>query len=394
MHRTNTLVSKLTLISAVAAVGTLSSMAYATPVVTSVTGSVTQGGTLTISGSGFGVKSPAKPYLWAPMNGNTNPSTLGVVQSWASITQLTYQANCGPAAGTGCAAGTPANGTSPNEWAAAIYSPSYSGSGNDWNSYGQQTYVYRKSKRNFTYTNNGATNVKLIRMWGTSASQFLTYPDFYWSVFNGRIGVEQVPQNSSNDYTMIPATVAVAEGPVNQWYSEEYEIKSNSGPTTADGDFRIAINGGADLVSFPNSQWEQNTITLKVASGAGGDGTMKVLYPVHFLFENGGNWVPAASGSQYFAADVYADTTWARVMIGNSPVFSASSDREIQIPATWSDGNIQVNVNINSFPAGQKMYLFVVDSSETASVGFPITAGTVSSAPTPVPDPPSNVAVK
>jgi len=322
--RTNTPASKLTLISAVAAVGTLSlsSFAYATPpVITSVTGSVTQGGTITISGSNFGVKSPAKPYLWAPMNGSTNPSSLGVVQSWASMVQLSYQANCGPATGTGCAAGTPSNGTAANEWTAAIYSPSPSGSGNDWNSYGQQTYVYRKSKRNFAYSNNGSTNVKLIRMWGTSASQFLVYPDFYWSVWNGRIGVEYVPPNSTIDYTMPNASISVAEGPVNQWYSEEYEIKSNSGPTTADGDFRVAINGGADLVSFPNSQWETNTITLKspgsiaaMAStgSSAGDGTMKLLFPVHFVYENGGPWLPAPSGSQYFTADVYADTTWAR----------------------------------------------------------------------------------
>ena len=164
----------------------------------------------------------------------------------------------------------------------------------------------------------------------------------------------------------------------------------------ADGDFRIAINGGSDLVAFPNYQWENNTITLKAASGSGGDGTMKVLYPVHFLYENGGNWVPAASGSQYWVADVYADTTWARVMIGNSPTFTGTSDREIQIPVAWSNGSIQAQVNINAFPAGQKMYLFVVDSTETASVGFPITAGTTTttSTPAPTPDPPSNVAVK
>jgi hypothetical protein len=400
VHRPNSPASKLTLISAIVAVGTFASMAHATPVVTSVSGSVTQGGTLTIAGSGFGSKSPAQPYFWAPMNGNMNPSSLGVLQSWATTptSEFTYTAGCGPAPGTGCAAGIPANGSSADEWAIGIYSPSYYGSGNDWNSYGQKTYVYRKSKRNFSYTNNGSTNVKLIRVWGTSSSMINYYPDFYWSVYNGRIGVEDVPQNGANDYTMPAATVTVAEGPVNQWYSEEYELASNSTATSADGDFRIAINGGPDLVSFPNTQWEQNTITMKTASGSGGDGTMKLLYPVHFLYENGGNWIPAASGSQYFTADVYADTTWARVMIGNSPTFSATTDREIQIPVQWSAGSIQVNVNVDAFPAGQKMYLFVVDSSENASVGFPITAGSSSSSTsstTPVsPDPPSDVTVQ
>jgi hypothetical protein len=398
LHRSSTPLYKVALISAIGAIGTFSSIGFAAPVITSVSGSVTQGGTLTISGSGFGTKSPAQPYLWAPMNGDLNPSSLGVMKSWASITSLNYQAGCGPAANTGCAAGTPSDGVTTNRWAAAVYSPSHFGSGNDWNSYGQKSYVYRKSKRTFAYSNNGSTNVKTFRVWGTSATAFLAYPDFYWSVYNGRIGIEGIPQNSTNDYTMSSTTVSTAMGPVNKWYSEEYALSSNTSATSSDGDFRVDINGGADLVSFPNNQWERNSITLKTASGYQGDGTMKVLYPVHMLIESGGNWIPAPSGSQYFTADVYADTTWARVMVGNSPTFNQTTDREIQVPVQWSSGSIQVNVNVNAFPTGQQMYLFVVDSNGNASPGFPIKAGTSTSGTptptTPVPDPPGNVTVQ
>lgn len=388
MYRTSALTSKLTILSAIGAIGTLFSVAQATPVITGVSGNISQGTVITISGSGFGTKSPAQPYLWAPMDGSFSPSPLGVVTSWAQIGQLAYQSGCGPAPGTGCAVGTPSDGVNPNNWTAAIYSPSYySASGNDWNSYGQETYVYRKSKKTFTYFNDPTKNVKLIRMWGTSSTQFLTYPDFYFSGSNGRLDAEEVPKNGTNDYTMPPATLQIAEGPANQWYSEEFEIKSNSAPTTADGDFRMAVNGGPWLVQFPNTQWELNTLTLKTASGYGGDGTMKVLYPIHTMVENGGGGtlLPTVAGSEYYAADVYADTTWARVMIGNSPVFDATTDREIQIPSQWADGSIQAYVNINSFPAGQAMYLFVVDADGNASAGYPLVAP---------PDPPALDAVK
>ncbi len=346
------------------------------PVITSVSGTLAQGAVLTIVGFGFGKKSPAKPYLWAPMTKSLKPSPLGVIKSWASIAQLAYQNGCGPAPGTGCAAGTPSDGVHANRWTAAIYSPShYSASGKDWNSYGQRTYVYRKSKKTFSYYGDPTKNVKDIRIWGTSRSQFLTYPDFAFGVWNGRVGAEYVPRNGPLDYTMPPAKLRIAQGPVNKWYSEEFEIASNSGPTTADGDFRLAVDGGPWLCHFPNRQWEENTLTLKAPRGYRGDGTMKILYPIHMVVESGGPWVPTAAGSQYFAADVYVDTTWARVMIGNSPDFTRATDREIEIPFQWNDDHIRVYENINSFPRRQPMYLFVVDAKGHASSGYPLVAG-------------------
>ena len=68
-------------------------------------------------------------------------------------------------------------------------------------------------------------------------------------------------------------------------------------------------------------------------------------------------------------------------MIGNSPVFNLTTDREIQIPFQWADGSIQVYANINSFPAGQPMYLFVVDANGNASAGYPLNGA--------LPDPPT-----
>lgn len=367
MHRASAVISKLVLLWAAGVLASFS-IAAATPLVAAVSGSVAQGSHLTISGSGFGTKSPAKPYLWAPMDGSSRPSSLGIVTSWTSLVQLTYANHCGPAGG-GCLVGTPSNGVSTNAWTASITSPANS----DWNAYGRKIYIYRKSKRDFSY--NISKNVKIIRMWGMGTpSSPLARPTFYFATSNGRVEVAGIPQNGPLDYTMPPATLRRAMGPVGQWYTEEILIKSNSSPDSADGDFRLDINGGADLVSFPNRQWETNTLTLKVPKGYAGDGRMRILYPIHMVVEGSDGWVPTPAGSQYWVTDVYVDNTWARVMIGDSPVFSRTTDREIQIPYRWSDHAIKVHVNIDAFPPGKPMYLFVVDANGHASAGYPLKA--------------------
>ena len=240
MYRTSALVSKITLLSAVGTIVILSSTADAVPVITGVSGSTTQNGQLSISGSGFGAKSQAKPYLWAPMNGSSQPSSLGVVTSWLSLTQFTYADGCGPGGG-GCLVGTPSNGVSTNAWAGSITAPA----GSDWNAYGRKTYVFRKSKKSFSYSSS--KNVKIIRTWSTSSTQSLAQPDFYFAPSNGRIGVEGIPQVSTHDYTMDAASLQKAMGPVGQWYNEEISLKSNSSWSVADADFRLAVTGGADL---------------------------------------------------------------------------------------------------------------------------------------------------
>jgi hypothetical protein len=300
------------------------------------------------------------------MDGSSRPSPLGIVKSWTTLAQLTYQNGCGPA-GSGCLAGTPSNGISTNAWTASIMSPADS----DWNAYGREIYIYRKSKRDFTYTIS--KNVKIIRMWGQGpASHPLQRPTFFFAASNGRVEIAGIPPNGTLDYTMPPATLRRAMGPAGRWYTEEISIKSNSSPNSADGDFRLDVDGGADLVSFPNRQWEDNTLTLKAARGYANDGRMRILYPIHMVVEGSDGWVPAPSGLQYWVTDVYVDNSWARVMIGDSPVFSKATDREIQIPYRWSDRGIKVYANIQAFPRGRPMYLFVVDAKGNASAGYPL----------------------
>ncbi|HRC72046.1 MAG TPA: hypothetical protein PK880_05875 [Candidatus Competibacter sp.] len=74
----------------------------------------------------------------------------------------------------------------------------------------------------------------------------------------------------------------------------------------------------------------------------------------------------------YSYDDVFIDHTRARVELGNTDTWSNSTIREVQIPTAWSDGSITVNINKGSFTTGTA-YLFVVDSAGNASKGYPIT---------------------
>jgi len=344
-------------------------VSLAAPIVTSTSGTVADGASLTISGTGFGSKSPAKPWLWAPMDTSSTPSPLGIVTSWKSISMMRYAADCG-AGGGGCLQGDPSDGVNTNNWTAAIVSPSTT----DWNSYGQETYVYRKSKKTFDF--DSSKNVKTLRMWGMNDAGDITFPNFYWSMGNGRFGVEGVPVPYA-DYTMPTATLAIAKGTLVKWYTEEMSLKSNSSSDAADADFRIAVNGGPYLVQFPNTQWMLNGFKIKTDSGYRNDGRMRILFAVHEVVEGSDGWVPTTPGNQYWADDVYVDTTWSRVMIGDSPVFNNCTAREIQIPTAWSGSSISVVVNTKAFPAGKPKYLFVVDQTGVASPDLLLDGNTV-----------------
>lgn len=98
-----------------------------------------------------------------------------------------------------------------------------------------------------------------------------------------------------------------------------------------------------------------------------------------FVFQNfwtesvpGATWTP----NEYdYIDDLYLDSTWARVMIGNASTFDVCTRREPLIPTAWSNTSITAYFNQGSFSNGQSAYLFIVDSDGNASPGKAITIG-------------------
>jgi hypothetical protein len=72
--------------------------------------------------------------------------------------------------------------------------------------------------------------------------------------------------------------------------------------------------------------------------------------------------LPYNSGANIYFDDVYVDTTFARVEIGNAATYAACTHREIQIPTAWSSTECAVALNRGSFATLPGLYLYVIDS--------------------------------
>lgn len=88
------------------------------------------------------------------------------------------------------------------------------------------------------------------------------------------------------------------------------------------------------------------------------------------------------TGSVYFD-DVYIDNTWARVEIGNASTYNACTVREIQPPVSRTSTEVQITLNAGSldFTDETSEYLYLVDSDGTVSSGYEITSGGDSTSP-------------
>jgi len=65
----------------------------------------------------------------------------------------------------------------------------------------------------------------------------------------------------------------------------------------------------------------------------------------------------------------------ARVEIGNASTYSSCTDLAISGPTSWSSGSITAKCNIGGLNAADDWYLFVVDAAGDASAGYQVTGG-------------------
>jgi len=61
--------------------------------------------------------------------------------------------------------------------------------------------------------------------------------------------------------------------------------------------------------------------------------------------------------------NIYIDNTWARVMLCDTPTWSACTKPEVQIPVTWSDSKIEAVVNYGDLDVSQPIYAYVVNQA-------------------------------
>jgi hypothetical protein len=335
-------------------------LALGAPTVSGVSGTLSSGQTVTVRGSGFGTKPTAAPVLWDNFEGGNSGSLIqgaaAPVGRWD----------------TGAGSENPVYST------AKAHSGAKSAYNNFVNNYNSSlaknmtfTRLYMDFWINADYLDQKSRNFKPWRLYGDNDSYQL---DYVW-LCNGNLmnRVQDSAGFSQGDWG----------GPNysdNQWMHIQL-VYNESSPNVANGTVRHFINSqvagndsGAIMTEKTSAHFEQIRIG-------------------HYWDRAAVDACPSNSGASVYVDDVYIDTSWARVELGNASTYSGSTHREVQLASTWADGSIAVKFNPGSFASGSTAYLFVTDANNNTSPGIAVTIGGASTPPptTVRPSPPTGV---
>lgn len=293
----------------------------------SVSGTITNGQALTISGSGFGT-GPTANLLWDSLDTGPDGATIS---------------------------SSPANGSwvienGPVYDDAQKHSGSFSslGAGGDQFKHIRSGGSLSKSTgakyyQSFWWRYNIASsaNVKLVQLWGNYGD-----PHYGPGVYTGDFGggwwaslIDRGPTDHQDisDWAEYPAQ--------NVWYFFEMYLQQ-SAPSTANGTVLIH-SGGALQYNKPN------VITRSSAAG--------------WEFTTFFDGITNASGGNAWVDDVYLSDSWAHVLVGNSVTYSSCVKKDIQpinwLNPAWSDTSINVRVNTGDYSNSTTIYLHIVDAS-------------------------------
>jgi hypothetical protein len=323
-------------------------VSFAAPAISSVSGNITRGGTITIDGTNFGTKNPAKPWVWADFEGgvvqadpNYSQGTINIYGSSPTLhisssgleTHSKYGA-AGPAATSSGKTGVGFN---------TIFS-----SGTN-----KVFFFGRKKYANSNFLDN-VTNYKWLRLYsstsGSSYTNFLLAFANYGSKFTG----------FTNEQATSIQSIEGAYDPNNTWLIQEVQLYHGSSAGSSDASIKYWRNGvkKADKTflgstsSYSSLEWRRVSVENFIT-----------------------NDLPVKDADVIYD-DIYIDNTWSRVMIGNASTFDACTHREIQIPTAWSSSQITVKGQTGTIVSGATAYLYVVDSSGNVNAsGYPITIG-------------------
>ena len=335
----------------------------ASPSITAVTGPLQNGQMITLSGTGFGAKSPAVPQKWDDFESGTtgnnigNSSPLGVdVSAWILSSQG-------------------ASGHEPK------YSTTHSHSGfkaalsdNTGGCYSSQIgYNWSSNRQGVIYITwwlyrvqnptNSIYNWKPWReypSWGENGSfTGCGYNNVYYP--SSLCTTDTMTESGvfSNNYPGI-----VWQLPDSTW--ERWEVLYSTGtPGNSDGFIEYRINGVL----------KKSIINIAMLEG-GSTGGWKNTRVNNY-------WDGRQGTLQSWIDDLYIDTTQQRVEVCDASVWSNRNHCEIQIPSSWSDSSITITFNQGSFETGRCLYLYVVDVNGNITNGFPIGNCSTYGAPNP-----------
>ena len=332
--------------------------------------SVEHGATIVITGTGFGIKSPALPVFYTDFehgangviigDGATDPSVIGAYHceeedgGWATYSNARVRTNSSMSG----------------------RSNYFDGGNSEWHSTigtyisGTTDEVYFEGRVSYDPVEpNESAQVKLVRVWPGA-----TYPNFTlgWRC-PGSDGFKWETGCSSTNGITAPVKPSGSAWSHFQSYIKQGSNGAPNGITKVWKDGVLQYSSTSEITQescADNQLYEVNFGEFVTRS----PGTDPVQCP------------PASSGATYIYWDnLYVDKTRARVEISSSPTYGVSSLREIQIPTSWSSTSIAITANTGAFQEGASAYLFVTDSDGNVSNPQPITIGGVAQPDTTAP---------
>ncbi len=375
----------------------------AAPLINNITGTFDHNNTVTISGSGFGLKTNATPYIW------DNFEEDGAVGSYCSIHPNSISrgvwSNVGGAGAdpnhymkidNGALRNSHSTKTSMHDY----YAYTQNGSGADAfainSTYSQDWYI--------SYWEYHQADWNWSTMWGAGVLKFFrtfSRTDFVFDVLSGGIGFaflnggrvgrdHTLPDPSGQHWSnyngstylanpsMDPSPARFTNTELNgTWWNVQIEIHQST-PNTYDGYYHIRFDNGVKTYDFPMN----NLCTSATYSNT-------AIAQIGYFSNWVGTW-QTNEHHKFYIDDIYVDTTQQRIEIGDNPTYSTCKHREVQLPSAWSDTSATVRVNHGSFADGVTAYLFVVDKNGTPSSGYQITIGGQGQATPPDSTPPAS----
>jgi hypothetical protein len=359
----------------------------AMPTITEVTGTVSNGSTLTIAGSGFGAKAQAAPLMWdvtAQQYANgTNLNTYSGAEDGTALTSSSSRGfaihDQGDATLRYSTSRTQRNANVLAHYAvydeASAYvklsmgvSCPYSSNADEslYPSVAQKKFYlsyWRKTSIPYGSTGGGDGSTKLLRI-ASSAT--------------GVGGGADVVTNDAYGTNDVAAWVGI--GTETSWVRWEFYVDLNKHwfDVYKNGHYHQGQSDEENIEIRPSVDWRYNT----PASGFEfDDATLpsnEAIVPMLFGYDDGHT---VSQGQDIDMGEIYYDSTMARVEISTSATWNDSPAstmyREVQGRLTsWSPTEIQFVLNQGSFEYSSTAYVYVIDTDGKVNAsGYPIEFG-------------------
>ena len=185
-------------------------------------------------------------------------------------------------------------------------------------------------------------NVKTMRFWSSCTSSDNISTGTRNAQFLPRWVIEYVNvPDQDGDWS----TSRTNEWDDGQWHHIQYAIKDSDANWAANAELHVWFDGHLEV--------DETGLV-----GRDNCDCNKYLFVLGFY----NSWLDNSSDPNYFYFDdAYDDSTWARVEIGDDPVYADCSHREMQLLDAWAPDEVSFVMNQGSFSAGDAAYIFISD---------------------------------